>query len=92
MHLIDDRSLEISYESDRVTLGSGKCRGIVEGEIGTPLSRKAMRQRGLAGLPGAGDRHDASVAERESNSRLRESWIHGHRLVSYWLIGNASDG
>src|SRR5690606_13712013 len=73
LHFIDDRSIDVAYESNRVASGRRERGGIVKSDIRAPLSREPTSQCRLAGLSRTGDRDHASVAERETNPALGKS-------------------
>src|SRR5690606_24810238 len=60
LYFIDDGSIDVAYESNRVASGRRERWGIVKSDVRASLSREPTSQCRLAGLSRTGDRDHAS--------------------------------
>ena len=63
LDLVDDRPVETANETNGIGRRSVEHGGIVERDERDIVARDPLRQRGLAGLPGAGQQHDPGIRQ-----------------------------
>jgi hypothetical protein len=78
LHFINNRSIEIANEGNRICSGGGERGTIVKRPISATLTHEATHQRSLSGLSRTGDRHDPGVTQSNSDLALGLAGIDCH--------------
>ena len=63
LDFVDDRPVETANEANGIGRRSVEDGGVVERDERDIVARDPLRERGLAGLPGAGQQHDPGIRQ-----------------------------
>jgi hypothetical protein len=90
LHFINNRSIEIANEGNRICSGGGERGTIVKRPISATLTHEATHQRSFSGLSRTGDCHDPGVTQRNPDLAFGLAGVdcHGGSLSADLESGN----